>query len=92
LKNFTDAEKNIRLKFAQKSLNLDLRKLIFMDESSFQTKRSGLSVNRKPSSLPKHSGIKERFCQTVHVWCAISEKGVVCFKVVLIFFFLTFEF
>ena len=51
-----------------------------MDESSFQAKRCGMYVNRKPSSLPKHSGMKERFCQSVHVWCAISESGVICFK------------
>ena len=74
-------EKNIRLQFARNSINLDLKKLIFMDESSFQTKRYSTYVNRKPSSCPKHSGIKERYCQTVHVWCAISDQGVVCFKV-----------
>ena len=52
-----------------------------MDESSFQTKKYGNYVNRRPSSRPKAAGIKERFCQTVHVWWAISENGVVCYKV-----------
>ena len=64
-------------------LNYNVKKLIFMDESSFQTKRCGLYVNRKPSSYPKHSGVKQRFCQTVHVWCALSDDGIVCYKVVL---------
>ena len=58
-----------------------MKKLIFMDESSFQTKKHGRYVNRKPSCLPKAAGIKERYCQTVHAWLAISENGVVCYKV-----------
>ena len=81
MKQFDEFEKNMRLNFALRSLNLDLKKLIFMDESSFQTKKYGTYVNRRPSSSPKYSGIKERFSQTVHVWGAISESGVVCFKV-----------
>ncbi len=35
----------------------------------------------EPSCLPKAAGIKERYCQTVHAWLAISENGVVCYKV-----------
>ena len=81
LKNFSESEKYSRLKFTQKSLNLEMKKLIFMDESSFQTKKHGRYVNRKPSCQPKADGIKERYCQTVHAWLAISENGVVCYKV-----------
>jgi hypothetical protein len=49
LKNFSESEKYSRLKFTQKSLNLEMKKLIFMDESSFQMKKHGRYVNRKPS-------------------------------------------
>jgi hypothetical protein len=82
LKDFSESERYSRLKFAQNSLNLEIKKLIFMDESSFQTKKHGRYINRKPSSLPKAAGIKERYCQTVNVWLAISENGVVCYKVI----------
>jgi hypothetical protein len=34
-----------------------MKKLIFMDESSFQMKKHGRCVNRKPSWLPKAAGI-----------------------------------
>jgi hypothetical protein len=58
-----------------------MNKRIFVDESTFQTKKYGNHVNRKPYARPKHSGIKETFCQKVHVWCAISSCGIVCYKV-----------
>ena len=59
------------------------RNLVFMDECSFKTHKSGLFINRRPTRRPKSSGICPRNVKTLHVIAGISYSGPVFLKVIL---------
>ncbi|CAF0860996.1 unnamed protein product [Brachionus calyciflorus] len=74
-RNFTNEEKAMRLSFAQRFINSDLRNLIFVDEAAFQTGRFGLYHMRKSSSRPSAVWTKSRCVDRLNIWGGISWNG-----------------
>jgi len=73
--------KKIRFKFAQDNIFRNIGDVIFMDESSMKTNRSGLYINRKKTSSPKCDGIHPRNVKTVHIISGVNLEGPIFVKV-----------
>lgn len=67
--------------FCLNNLNNDFKHTVFVDETSIQTRRSGLYHNRRPSSRPRVAATKPRNVQTLNIWGGISYEGTTEFAV-----------